>query len=54
MSEFHVFPLGDLVKHTLDGTDCACGPRVDFVPDPDGGDRWIYVHHSLDDRETSE
>jgi len=28
----HVYPLGDLAPHTLDGVTCACLPRVEDLP----------------------
>ncbi len=50
-----VHPLGDLIRHDVDGEDrCACGPRVEPVSRPDGSMGWLYVHHSLDGRETRE
>ena len=37
-----------------DDTDCLCGPMVELVPNPDGPDGWIVVHHALDGRENHE
>ncbi len=49
MSEFHVIPVNDLIRHEVSGDDCACGPDVMFV------ERGvIVVHHSLDGREARE
>jgi len=45
----HVYPAGDLIEHELEGDDCPCGPRVEFV---EGGQ--VVVHHSLDGREANE
>jgi len=53
MSNWHVFPVDDLVDHDAEGEDCVCGPRVDAILD-NGPDDWIYVHHSLDGRELKE
>ena len=49
VSELHVVPTNDLIEHETVGDDCACGPRVEFVP---GGP--VIVHHSLDGRELRE
>jgi len=45
----HIYPAGDLIEHELEGDDCPCGPRVEFV---EGGQ--VVVHHSLDGREANE
>lgn len=44
----HVVPQGDLITHET--VDCPCGPLVE-LRQTDDGDRWMYVHHSLDGRE---
>lgn len=48
----HAVPLNDALVHTFD-PGCACGPREDHVPTPDGIGR-LFVHHSLDGREQHE
>lgn len=48
----HVVPTDDLIEHT-DDPDCTCGPQPELVMQ-DGGDVWIYTHHSLDGRELTE
>jgi hypothetical protein len=50
----HVYPLGDLVEHTTDGSPCPCGPRDEPVERDDGSVGWVAVHHSLDGRELYE
>ena len=58
MSVAHMIPRGDLVEHVV-SEDCVCGPTPVLVPtghrawwDPQAvGDRWLYRHHPLDDRE---
>jgi hypothetical protein len=53
VSELHVLPVGDLIVHEhADGTDCPCGPTAEPVKATDGSMGWMYVHHSLDGRET--
>jgi hypothetical protein len=50
----HVLPVGDLIEHEDEGTDCVCAPTVEPVPDDDGSMGWLIVHHSLDGREHAE
>lgn len=50
-NELHVVPRDDLVEHQAD-QDCACGPRCEPVQRDDGSTGWLYVHHSLDGRES--
>lgn len=40
--------------HTEPEGDCPCGVRIERVPNEDGPDGWLVVHHSLDGREASE
>lgn len=54
MSEAHVAPIGDLVEHITDGSDCPCGPRTEPVPRDDGSTGWLVIHHALDGREATE
>ena len=54
MSTYHVLPVGDLIDHPTDGSDCPCGPRTEAVMRDDGSNGWLVVHHSLDGRETAE
>lgn len=52
----HVLPAGDVIQHVTSG-DCLCGPSMRFVTAPDSPSvtyGWIYVHHSLDGRESRE
>lgn len=35
-------------------TGCPCRPTPELVPNDDGPDGWMYVHHSLDGREQHE
>lgn len=49
MDDFHVYPVGDLIWHELEGDECPCGPDTKFV---DGGS--VVVHNSLDGREQNE
>lgn len=53
MSDYHVYPVDDLIEHDRSTEDCVCIPRVEAV-DTDDGTNWLYVHHSLDGRELSE
>lgn len=46
-----IVPIGDLIDHDTVTDDCECGPRVQYVDNPDG-DRWMYVHRALDGRAT--
>jgi hypothetical protein len=50
VTEVHVVPVGDLVKHE-DYDGCVCGPTAEPVVRDDGSMGWVYVHHSLDGRE---
>jgi len=53
-NHWHVFPLDDLIGHdTANKEDCICGPEI-MIERTLGGDKWIYVHHSLDGREKEE
>lgn len=54
MSTVHCYPVNDLVDHDTDGGPCVCGPDTEHVPNPDGPDGWLIVHHSLDGREATE
>ena len=53
----HVLPIDDVVVHDEVGTDCICGPDVEWA-DPETGETYsdgpIVVHHSLDGRERFE
>lgn len=50
----HVTPRADLIGHTL-AEDCVCGPRREMCTDLHGATTgWVLVHHSLDNRETTE
>ena len=51
MSDYHVFPIDDLVDHDTDGGDCVCGPTTKPVERDDGSIAWIVCHHALDGRE---
>lgn len=46
MNEQHVIPRSDLVAHEADD-ECVCRPTPEFLP---GGA--VYIHHSLDKRES--
>jgi hypothetical protein len=50
----HTFPVGDLIEHITDGTDCPCGPTTEAVMREDGSNGWVVLHHSLDGREHGE
>ena len=52
--DVHVYPVGDLIDHDIDGGDCPCGPRIEAVKRDDGSYGWVLVHHSLDNRESRE
>ena len=45
-SDVHVYPVGDLKKHNLLGTDCPCEPTIEVV-----GANLIIVHNAWDHRE---
>lgn len=49
----HVYPLNDLIEHEID-RDCICGPECVPMKHDDGGIEYVYVHHSLDNREAKE
>lgn len=51
--DLHVYPLDDLIAHTLDD-ECPCGPEDRPVERKDGSIGWLAVHHSLDGREQRE
>lgn len=53
MSTVHVVPVADIVEH-MTTEDCLCGPTPELVRTDQGGDGWLYVHHSLDGRENNE
>ena len=56
MSEntYHVYPVGDLIKHDTSGEDCVCGSEIIPVKLEDGSITWMIVHASLDGRELRE
>lgn len=54
MSTVHVLPVGDLIEHADEGTDCPCGPTVEPVFADDGSCGWLITHHSIDGRESKE
>lgn len=54
MSTVHVLPVNDFIDHEGVGDACPCGPTVEHVPNDDGSDGWLVVHHSLDGREMRE
>jgi hypothetical protein len=43
----HVYPLGDIELHKLEGTDCKCEPNIIIESNSD----IIVVHNSFDGRE---
>ena len=43
----HIFPIGDLVEHTVT-EDCVCGPSDERLVSKGDGDQWVLVHHRLD------
>lgn len=45
----HVYPLGDLREHVIDGTPCWCAPET--LDEPSG---FVIVHRALDGREAYE
>jgi hypothetical protein len=53
MSDYHVFPVDDLIEHDTEG-DCVCIPRVEAMTEGPGPTDWLYVHSSLDGRELKE
>ena len=46
--EYHIIPLRDLILHET--KDCLCGPYTEQTP----RNTWLYIHHSLDNRERNE
>lgn len=54
MSDYHIYPVNDLVEHDADGGDCVCGPRVEAMTEGPGPTDWLFVHSSLDGREVEE
>ena len=50
----HTYPVGDLIEHDVDGSDCICGPTIEPVFREDGSNGWLVIHHSLDGREQQE
>lgn len=51
----HTAPIDDITEHDVnDECDCICGPVLEHVERDDGSDGWLYMHHSLDGRESSE
>lgn len=50
-SEVDVYPLNDIIPHSISGESCWCGARSEFSG---SGGCIIYVHHSLDGRELAE
>jgi hypothetical protein len=51
--EAHVVPRHDLVDHATTD-ECDCGPTLHPIQRDDGSTGWMYVHHSLDGRESGE
>lgn len=47
----HVIPCADVIPHDTTAA-CACGPTTEAVPRHDGSIGWLYIHHSLDGRES--
>lgn len=47
----HVLPAQDLVQHDDVGTDCICGPSVEWLIGLGGTHGKLVMHHSLDGRE---
>jgi len=45
MNVWHVYPENDLVPHILLGTECPCGPRVEWL---DEG--CVVVHNAWNER----
>lgn len=48
---YHVYPLGDLIEHELEGTECICGPCTVAVLHANLIIEVQVIHHSLDGRE---
>lgn len=54
-THIHVEPINDLIEHINDEDgDCPCGPTIKPVQAEDGSIAWLYLHHSLDNREANE
>lgn len=51
MNTCHVTPRADLIHHEA-SEDCVCGPVCEPFERADGSMGWIYVHSSLDGRES--
>jgi hypothetical protein len=43
----HIYPLNDLIDHTLVGFECPCNPSIDF-------NEHLVTHSSMDRRECFE
>ena len=54
MSNYHVYPVDDLIDHEADADNCVCIPRVEAMTEGPGPTDWLYVHSSLDGREMEE
>lgn len=54
MSVMHIIPCQDHIEHDDEGTDCVCGPDVEWVIGMGGAHGKIVTHHSLDGRELEE
>lgn len=54
MSNYHVYPVDDLIDHEADSDNCVCIPRVEAMTEGPGPTDWLYVHSSLDGRELEE
>lgn len=46
----HVHPVNDSMAHTLVGTGCACGPKLDFSKHGE----MAMIHNAADGREGRE
>lgn len=46
----HVVPLFDLIEHEEAGTDCPCGPSLEYLIG-EAGTGTLITHFSLDGRE---
>ena len=53
IGEVHTIPTDDLVEHEAK-EDCVCGPTCDPIEREDGSISYVWVHHSLDNREEAE
>lgn len=51
MEIWHVYPINDAESHDLEGYDCKCKPKVEYIREED---RMIVVHNSFDGRECVE